>query len=80
MGLVGAGAGFGHGSPNSSPSGLFLLGGIAAVLTALYAIIRGLGKVDVSPAGAGVNRFATLDIVILIVLWVVCLVFGATLG
>jgi hypothetical protein len=79
MGLVGAGAGFGHGGPNTSPVGLFLLGGIAAVLTGIYAMIRGLGKVDASSSGTAVTRIATLDGVILVILWGVCLVFGATL-
>jgi hypothetical protein len=79
MGLIGAGAGFGHGGPNTSPIGLFLMGGIAAIVTVIYAIIRGLGKIDVSPTGTAVTRFATLDGVILVVLWGVCLVFGAML-
>ncbi len=79
MGLISAGAGFGHGGPSTSPTGLFLMGGIAALLTGIYAIVRGLGRVVVSPNGTATTRFATLDAGILIVVWVACLAIGAFL-
>jgi hypothetical protein len=77
MGLVGAGAGFGHGGPNTSPIGLFLMGGIAAILTGFYGMIRGLGMREVSPSGSVAERFASRDLVILVIVWGVCLVLGA---
>ena len=79
MTFLSAGFGMGHGGPSKAPIGLYLMGGIAAILTALYAIFRGLGKADVSSSGASTIRFATIDLVVLGVLWAACLAFGAAI-
>ena len=76
MALI-SGIGFGHGGPNTSPIGLFVLGGIAAIVTGIYAMTRGLGMREVSPSGTVTERFASRDVVILVVLWGVCLAVGA---
>ena len=78
MGFLGAGVGFGHGGPNNNAHiGLFLMGGIAALVTGIYAMFRGLGTEVVLPNGTISTRFASVDAVILIVLWVACLGIGA---